>query len=91
MKSSKPETASLPKRHIDTRKDIQTLRSLIPELDDDGVLAVYMRFWECMTIQEIAKVLGRTWDETDNLIERSIQNLREGFLAHGMMKVTAAA
>jgi DNA-directed RNA polymerase specialized sigma24 family protein len=92
MKRSDTETPQIfPNRSTDPRADFKTLHALLPELDDDSLLAVYMRFWERMTIQEISKVLGRTWDETDHLIERSMQNLRDGFVAHGTNIEIAAA
>jgi DNA-directed RNA polymerase specialized sigma24 family protein len=80
-----------PKRSREPTEDIETLHALLPELNDDGLLAVYMRFWECMTIQEIAKILGRTWDETDQLIECSIRNLRAGFVTRDTNMPTAIA
>jgi DNA-directed RNA polymerase specialized sigma24 family protein len=92
MSRQMPEPSPrMPRRNIDPKDDLTTLRALLPELDDDGLLAVHMRFWECLTIQEIAKILGRTWDDTDKLIERSIQNLREGFLTQDTSQKLAAA
>lgn len=82
---------TIPKRSADQMKDMETLHCLLPNLDDDSLLAVYLRFWECMTIQEISKVIGRTWDETDHLIENSIRNLRDGFLSRELMPLTVAA
>ena len=79
MTGGKPN--EIPKRSANQMRDIETLRGLLPKLDDDSILAVYFRFWECMTIQEISKVLGKTWDETDHLIEQSIQTMRDGFFA----------
>ena len=92
MSQSKAEATTIyPKRSLDRAKDIKTLHALLPELDDDGLLAVYMRFWECMTIQEISKILGRTWDDTVRLIERSIRNLRDGFISRDANTQLAAA
>lgn len=39
-------------------------------------LAIQLRFWESFSIQEIATVLGSTWDETDRLIETTLCELR---------------
>lgn len=67
------------KRSSETANDIRILHEILPNLCDEGVLAVYFRFWECMTIQEIARILGISWDRADRLIENSIQDLRQGF------------
>jgi hypothetical protein len=84
-------TPVLPKRSTDPKDDIKTLHLLMPGLDDDGLLAVYLRFWDCRTIQEISMVLGRSWDETDRIIEQSIQHLREEFIARDVNTSMATA
>lgn len=67
------------KRQAEKGKDIKTLHYLLPELGDEGIIAVYFRFWESMMISDVAKILGRSWDYTDQLIEGSIKDLRKGF------------
>ncbi len=69
------------KRNSEKSTDIRNLHELLPKLGDVNVLALYLRYWESMTIQEIAKILGRTWSDTDRLIEESIAELRENFAA----------
>jgi hypothetical protein len=83
---------ALPMRSHDPKHDVATLCNLLPSLGDEGLLAIHLRFWEHMTIQEIAKFLGRSWTETDLLIESTIAELRKGFLERtgGELMLTAA-
>jgi len=39
-------------------------------------LVVYLRFWDCMTIQEIARYVGQSWDSTDAMIDSAVNHLR---------------
>lgn len=39
-------------------------------------LIVYLRFWDNMTIQEIARYIGHSWDSTDSMIEAAVNHLR---------------
>ena len=64
---------------FDTAERIRTLNMLLPTLDKEARIAIRLRFWESMTIQEVATVLELSWEATDGLIENSIQSLREGF------------
>lgn len=52
---------------------LQALQGLSPQ----SQRAIYLRFWENSTIEEISDELRLTWDEADFLIEESIFNLRE--------------
>ncbi|MBY0314556.1 MAG: hypothetical protein K2Q26_03490 [Bdellovibrionales bacterium] len=81
----------LPKRNLDESKDIRLLHELMPNLSDEKVLAVYFRFWERLLIDEIAKILGLTWDEADKLIDSAILELREGFLTKQAAEQKVAA
>ncbi|MFN8789985.1 MAG: hypothetical protein ACK5Y2_00855 [Bdellovibrionales bacterium] len=93
MKSEimKKAANQLPVRKFESEKDILLLYELMPTLSDEAILAVYFRFWEQLLIEDIAKILGRTWKQTDLLIENSIQQLRHGFLKNQMSKQPAAA
>ena len=77
---------ALLKRNPEKSTDIRNLHELLPKLGDVNVLALYFRYWESMTIQEIAKILGRSWNDTDRLIEESILELRENFAALRMIE-----
>ncbi len=70
----------LPARSAEKEKDIQTLHELLPSLGDEEIIAVYFRFWESLLIEDIANILGCSWHYTDQLIERSIRKLRQGFI-----------
>ncbi len=83
--------ALLPARNPEKEKDIQLLHELMPSLSDEGILAIYFRFWERLLIEDIANILGRSWDETDRLIENSIKELREGFFARHLSPQQKAA
>lgn len=90
MSGSNSPTVGALKRS--TRKeDVRTLHELLPELDDEGIAAVYFRFWENMTIQQIAQALGKSWAETDWLIDSSIEQLRDGFTQKRMLRSQIAA
>lgn len=73
-------TDLFPKRNKSQEKDIKLLYELLPSLCDKGVLAIYFRFWEGLLIEDIAKILDLSWNETNQLIENSIKELRHGFL-----------
>lgn len=60
--------------------DLARLQTIISSLEVDQRIAIYMRFWSCCLIEEIASTLGLSWSETDQLIENSITELRNGFL-----------
>ncbi len=81
----------LPTRNTEREKDLTLLHELLPSLSDEGVLAVYFRYWEQLLIEDIARILGRSWDDTDHLIEVSIKQLRRGFLKNQMSTQLKAA
>lgn len=70
----------LPERSPEIEKDLRFLYELLPSLSDEGIIAVYFRFWERLLIEDIARILGLSWNETNKLIEDSIKELRNGFL-----------
>lgn len=72
--------SQLPIRNPEKQNDILRLHELIPTIGDEGALAIYFRYWEMLLIEDIAKILGKSWGETDQLIENSIKKLRQGFL-----------
>jgi DNA-directed RNA polymerase specialized sigma24 family protein len=39
-------------------------------------LIIYLRFWDNMTIQEIARYVGYSWTSTDTMIESAIHHMR---------------
>lgn len=81
----------LPARNTEREKDLRLLYELLPSLSDEGILAVYFRFWERLLIEDIAKILGLSWNEADKLIEGSVKELRQGFLMNQMSARPLAA
>ncbi len=70
---------SLAQSDYRTDANISLLRILLPTLSRQARIAIQLRFWENLTIQEIAGLLEVSWDQADRLIEDSIQQLRDGF------------
>ncbi len=87
----KKATDLLPERSPEKEKDLRLLYELMPTLSDEGILAIYFRFWERLLIEDIAKILGISWNETNKLIENSIKELRNGFLKNQMSARLLAA
>lgn len=83
--------SNIPARRFETTTEIHRLHELLPDLGDEEIIAVYFRFWENLLIQEIANILGRPWDYTDQLIERSLRKLRQGFMEPPAMRQSIAA
>lgn len=84
-------TPVLPARNAEKEADIRRLHELMPSLCDEGIIAIYFRFWENLLIEDIANILGRSWDYTDRLIENSIRELRHGFIGPAQTKRQAIA
>lgn len=53
------------------------LQKSLSSLSLDAQRALYLRFWESMTIEEIARDMRKTWDETDFMIRESLKALKE--------------
>lgn len=81
----------LPEKNVERKAEIQRLHELLPSLGDEEIIAVYFRFWENLLIEEIANILGRSWDYTDQLIELSIRKLRQGFMEIPARQLAIAA
>jgi len=70
---------TLRRQQRDSAADLKILRSLLPTLSLNEQNAIRLRFWENMSINEIATMLDLSWSAADRLIEDSIQKLRLGF------------
>lgn len=55
------------------------LAAALQELDLNERIAIFCRFWQAMSIDEISRELGLSWNLTDQIINRSLQKLRERF------------
>lgn len=67
-KMSKPSAIS--------EENFELLKEALEMLSPKQRLVVYLRFWDNMTIQEIARYIGHSWDSTDQLIEDAVNHLR---------------
>ncbi|HLE10976.1 MAG TPA: sigma factor-like helix-turn-helix DNA-binding protein [Bacteriovoracaceae bacterium] len=56
--------------------NIEKLHHVLPTLSKDAQAALHMRYWESMSIEEIARAMGKTWDVTDRLIESTLKKLK---------------
>lgn len=75
---------------IDGRKEqLEMLRELLQELSEPKATVIHLRYWEEMTIQQIASALGHTWSSIDSMIEESLEELRAGFARSGNKRKVA--
>lgn len=59
-----------------TQENFDLLREALAFLSPKQRLIVYLRFWDNMTIQEIARYIGHSWNATDMLLDGAINHLR---------------
>lgn len=59
-----------------TPENFELLKEALAYLSPKQRLIVYMRFWDNLTIQEIARYLGHSWSRTDMMIDEAINHLR---------------
>lgn len=57
-------------------------------LSEKQKIVIEMRFWQDMSIQEIANRIGLNWQSTDDLIQSAINHLRVRLLQHADLPVT---
>ena len=58
-------------------EDIKLLRSAIQKLKSKEHKAIVYRYWNCLTIDEIAAELRISWEETDILIKETQKKLKK--------------
>lgn len=56
---------------------IQLLHACLLELEPEQKLAIELRFWEQLSITQIAFVLKVSWDYANQLLERTFLELRQ--------------
>ncbi len=59
-----------------TQENFDLLREALAFLSPKQRLIVYLRFWDNMTIQEIARYIGQSWSTTDKMLDGAINHLR---------------
>ncbi len=57
---------------VKSKELVEALQSL----DAVSQRAIYLRFWESLTIEEIASKLRMEWSEVDNLLNAALEILR---------------
>ena len=61
---------------------IDRLHSCLKELEATQQIAIQLRFWDELTIEQIANELGLSWDEVNRLIEITLDQLRTKIVEH---------
>lgn len=59
-----------------TIKDHNLVRNAFSVLTEKERTAITLRFWEVLSINEIAKFLGLSWDGADRCLESAMKKLR---------------
>lgn len=52
------------------------LSEALPKLEANERIAIYLRFWENLSIQEIAQFMKLSWHSVDQLINTALEFLR---------------
>lgn len=59
-----------------TEENFTLLKEALGYLSPKQCLVIYLRFWNNMSINEISRRIGQSWDATDLLIDSAINHLR---------------
>lgn len=59
-----------------TAENFELLKEALKQLDAKQRAVVRMRFWDCLSIQEISSRIGMSWESTDELIDSTVNHLR---------------
>jgi DNA-directed RNA polymerase specialized sigma24 family protein len=62
---------------VERSRLIQLLHASLSDLEPAQKLALELRFWEEMNIEQIATIMKTTWNEVDELLERTFLELRK--------------
>lgn len=57
--------------------EVDALRNHLSILSPTELKAIILRFWASYSIEDVATVLRKEWDETDRIIERGLDKLRK--------------
>lgn len=66
-----------PQKIMEWLFDRHVMRLVLAKVDDDTRRIIIMRFWEEMTVKDIAKLLGISENSVSKRIERAIKKCRE--------------
>lgn len=67
------------------------LHHCLDQLEVEQKLVIHLRFWEDLEIAQIAIVMTTTWDHVNELLEKSLQKLREMMISSLNYKLMADA
>lgn len=70
---------------------IAELHHCLNKLEVEQKLVIHLRFWEDLEIAQIAIVMASTWDHVNELLEKSLEQLREMMISSLNYKCTAIA
>lgn len=59
-----------------SQENFELLKEALAYLSPKQRLIVYLRFWDNMTIQEIARYIGQSWNSTDMMLDGAVNHLR---------------
>ena len=59
-----------------THPGLPRLSEALSKLEANERIAIYLRFWENLSIQEIAQFMKLSWDSVDQLISAALEFLR---------------
>lgn len=59
-----------------SQENFELLKEALIYLSPKQRLIVYLRFWDNMTIQEIARYIGHSWNSTDLMLDGAVNHLR---------------
>ncbi len=64
------------KPEVFTEEQFAKLREAMCYLSQTQRRVIYLRFWYNMSINEISRKIGLSWDSTDRMIDEAINHLR---------------
>jgi DNA-directed RNA polymerase specialized sigma24 family protein len=59
-----------------SKEEKEIVRAAVKELQGVRKIAIYLRFWENLTIAEVAKTMGLSWAEANILIDDCVREIR---------------
>jgi DNA-directed RNA polymerase specialized sigma24 family protein len=80
MRSKKEQMVVLPSRiSVDVTHYQHWLEMALTRLNEIEQRAIFFRFFKCLSIAQTADRLGKTWEQTDRLIDYAVEKVRSVF------------
>lgn len=64
--------------HVNNAISEDLVRSELRKLPEKIKEALVLRFWHLETIESISRHIGKSWDETDSLINEGLKMMKQG-------------